>query len=68
MKSHARVVIIGGGAMGIGLAYHLGLEGWGHEKGNWWTQCQVSRARSPSNHSAKTSFTRNSRRSLQAIK
>ena len=28
MKSHARVGIIGGGAMGAGLAYHLGLEGW----------------------------------------
>jgi len=31
MKSHARVVIVGGGAMGVGLAYHLGLEGWGNE-------------------------------------
>ncbi len=28
MKSHARVVIIGGGAMGVGLAYHLPKEGW----------------------------------------
>ena len=28
MKQHARVVIIGGGAMGVGLAYHLPLEGW----------------------------------------
>jgi dimethylglycine dehydrogenase len=28
MKSHARVVIIGGGIMGVGLAYHLALEGW----------------------------------------
>jgi dimethylglycine dehydrogenase len=28
MKSHARVGIIGGGVMGAGLAYHLGLEGW----------------------------------------
>jgi len=28
MKSHARVVIIGGGIMGVGLAYHLCLEGW----------------------------------------
>ena len=28
MKSHARVVIIGGGAMGTGLLYHLALEGW----------------------------------------
>lgn len=27
--SHARVVIVGGGVMGIGLAYHLGHEGWG---------------------------------------
>jgi dimethylglycine dehydrogenase len=28
MKSHARVVIIGGGVMGCGLLYHLALEGW----------------------------------------
>ncbi|GMQ77700.1 MAG: FAD-dependent oxidoreductase [Anaerolineae bacterium] len=28
MKSHARVVIIGGGMMGVGLLYHLALEGW----------------------------------------
>ena len=28
MKSHVRVVIIGGGIMGVGLAYHLALEGW----------------------------------------
>ncbi|MEM9584618.1 MAG: FAD-dependent oxidoreductase [Pseudomonadota bacterium] len=27
----ARVVIVGGGVMGVGLAYHLGHEGWGHE-------------------------------------
>jgi dimethylglycine dehydrogenase len=27
MKNHARVGIIGGGVMGAGLAYHLGLEG-----------------------------------------
>src|SRR5210317_156141 len=27
--SHARVVIVGGGVMGCGLAYHLGHEGWG---------------------------------------
>ena len=26
---HARVVIVGGGVMGVGLAYHLGHEGWG---------------------------------------
>ena len=25
----ARVVIVGGGVMGCGLAYHLGHEGWG---------------------------------------
>ncbi len=31
MKSHARVVIIGGGMMGVGLLYHLALEGWGDE-------------------------------------
>jgi len=28
MKSEARVVIIGGGIMGVGLAYHLTKEGW----------------------------------------
>jgi dimethylglycine dehydrogenase len=28
MKSHARVVIVGGGVMGAGLLYHLALEGW----------------------------------------
>ncbi|WP_342640341.1 GcvT family protein [Rhodoligotrophos ferricapiens] len=28
MKSHCRVAIIGGGAMGAGLLYHLALEGW----------------------------------------
>ncbi len=28
MKSHARVVVIGGGVMGAGLLYHLTLEGW----------------------------------------
>ena len=26
--SHARVVVIGGGAMGCGLAYHLCQAGW----------------------------------------
>ncbi len=29
--THARVVIIGGGVMGVGLAYHLAHEGWGPE-------------------------------------
>ncbi|MCP4877797.1 MAG: FAD-binding oxidoreductase, partial [Gammaproteobacteria bacterium] len=28
MKSHARVVVIGGGIMGVGLLYHLTKEGW----------------------------------------
>jgi dimethylglycine dehydrogenase len=28
MKTHARVVIVGGGIMGVGLLYHLALEGW----------------------------------------
>jgi len=28
--THARVVIVGGGVMGVGLAYHLGHEGWGN--------------------------------------
>jgi len=27
MKSHARVVVVGGGVMGVGLLYHLALEG-----------------------------------------
>ena len=27
----ARVVIVGGGVMGVGLAYHLGHEGWGND-------------------------------------
>jgi dimethylglycine dehydrogenase len=26
--THARVVIVGGGIMGCGLAYHLAHEGW----------------------------------------
>ncbi|MEO1026420.1 MAG: FAD-dependent oxidoreductase [Pseudomonadota bacterium] len=29
--STARVVIVGGGIMGVGLAYHLGHEGWGDD-------------------------------------
>jgi dimethylglycine dehydrogenase len=28
MSTHARVVIVGGGIMGVGLLYHLALEGW----------------------------------------
>ena len=28
MKSHTRVVVVGGGVMGVGLLYHLALEGW----------------------------------------
>ncbi len=28
MKSHAKVVVVGGGVMGVGLLYHLALEGW----------------------------------------
>ncbi|MCE2482686.1 MAG: GcvT family protein [Alphaproteobacteria bacterium] len=28
MKSHARVVVVGGGVMGAGLLYHLTKEGW----------------------------------------
>lgn len=31
LPSHCRVLIIGGGIMGVGLAYHLGHEGWGEE-------------------------------------
>ena len=31
LPAHARVVIIGGGVMGVGLAYHLGHEGWGED-------------------------------------
>ena len=33
LPTHARVVIVGGGIMGVGLAYHLGHEGWGGENG-----------------------------------
>lgn len=29
--THARVVIVGGGIMGVGLAYHLSHEGWGSD-------------------------------------
>ena len=29
--TNARVVIVGGGVMGVGLAYHLGHEGWGDD-------------------------------------
>ena len=29
--THARVVIVGGGVMGVGLAYHLAHQGWGPE-------------------------------------
>ena len=29
LPSQARVVIVGGGVMGVGLAYHLAHEGWG---------------------------------------
>ena len=29
MKSHARVVVIGGGVMGVSLLYHLAKGGWG---------------------------------------
>ena len=28
MQTHSRVVIIGGGMMGVGLAYHLAEAGW----------------------------------------
>ncbi|MEM6693309.1 MAG: FAD-dependent oxidoreductase [Pseudomonadota bacterium] len=31
LPTHSRVVIVGGGIMGVGLAYHLGHEGWGDE-------------------------------------
>ena len=31
VPSTARVVIVGGGVMGVGLAYHLAHEGWGSE-------------------------------------
>ena len=28
MKSHARVVVIGGGAIGVSVAFHLAKYGW----------------------------------------
>ena len=28
MKSHARVVVIGGGVVGVGTLYHLAKKGW----------------------------------------
>ena len=31
LPSQARVVIVGGGIMGVGLAYHLAHEGWGED-------------------------------------
>jgi len=31
LPGHARVAIVGGGIMGVGLAYHLAHEGWGPE-------------------------------------
>ncbi|WP_299889053.1 FAD-dependent oxidoreductase [uncultured Ruegeria sp.] len=31
LPSNARVVIVGGGVMGVGLAYHLAHEGWGSD-------------------------------------
>jgi len=31
LPSHAKVVIVGGGVMGCGLAYHLAHEGWGDD-------------------------------------
>ncbi|WP_171122782.1 MULTISPECIES: FAD-dependent oxidoreductase [unclassified Ruegeria] len=31
LPTHARVVIVGGGVMGVGLAYHLAHEGWGED-------------------------------------
>ncbi len=31
LPAHARVVIVGGGVMGVGLAYHLAHEGWGED-------------------------------------
>ena len=31
LPTHARVVIVGGGIMGVGLAYHLAHQGWGTE-------------------------------------
>jgi len=30
LPAHARVVVVGGGVMGVGLAYHLAHEGWSY--------------------------------------
>ena len=31
MKTHARVVVIGGGVVGVSTLYHLALKGWGED-------------------------------------
>ena len=31
MKSQAKVVVIGGGVVGVGTLYHLAKKGWGDE-------------------------------------
>ncbi len=31
MKSHAKVVVIGGGVVGVSALYHLARKGWGED-------------------------------------
>ena len=38
MKTHARVVVIGGGALGVGLLYFLAKEGWDDVVQQWGQQ------------------------------
>ena len=49
MQTHARVVVIGGGMMGVGLLYHLAEEGWTDillvEKGELTSRLDVARGR-----------------------
>ena len=57
MTSHARVLIVGDGIMGVGLLHHLALEGWSDvvlvEKGELTSGSTLRRpARAPRTRSA----------------